>query len=1299
MVVECRSISKIRDKNGVTTGYVLADASGNNMHVPSNEIKAAIKSGKVIVSNLKLTKDNKLINDDIDIPRAFNALLDTIASSASVEYEKPRVNEFTISSKIKNTVYSLVSNLDVSLFKLCDNTTNTYTDINDKKSVESAIALLSNIKNGRVITLNTSDIYKLSSKKLAETLGIKCVGGYFNIDEPESTLIIIVNDGNGLRLKDTKLKAIKVIAASYNAYQAIDLFNCTIGIVESTKANINLVNSIITDYIKTSRCSVVPSALSYINNAFICDTNTATLTHLVCNSFYCENVDIIKCSGTAYIHNCKAVHSINKILIVATGLCMDNIEIESKDTVMKVNNHNMNVMKEFKEELSDIDDCEIKSKLIEILSAGFIVYSDHTVNIKSKSTIRTRTLFCRCNVSPKIELITEEEYRLLVNAEFIQDNLVEDLILYGGIAITDNTDIVFKNLIIPSYGKDNKHKNKDYVLAEGGIFLLDNKVNNFSITIENDIRAEGKNSEYDLGLVLDGLATISKIKPIKVYFNTPAYRILLSRGVALDIIDKESIPDKLSKVVMKEKMLGINSLDKIHEAVKEALSSVNLAGRYELNTGCMVEIPEKIVKGFGIKLKPTSINTYNSTEYSILKLLMKLPLNNLPFTTEVFNAINNNTKYVVDCYLLYSGDNVVVSRLDIAYHGILKIDSYVIVSNGKNLIYMTFIGNYKLFCGKSTPDTKFALSQLSKLEQIDFEQSVIKQNITLQTISNITEFIRVTRILINDTNTYILGGKDAVYSTVGDNEEILEFNCKCNKLALSGFDVTYNNEASLEIPSKVLCMDSIKTEYSYVNNLKEQFNDSLLLQLKQNNILNRLEEDDDSNYIKEAKASSIWQLAQDYKNEVINSRHSSIPFGLIEAILEFPVYNEITHEDFKKVLKKSSLNTNIGFITDSYYKINEFRFDGRFKKYENEFMGSIEWVYQIVLPSGEIMYYTTDLRLHEVMLILKSIASSNSEEAYENTLEYFKILRDIVIERNDNDKSLGYDEISHDFDILDAEYSKTVIVKTNRRISADEIYKMTPTQQNLDKLGSDMERFLDFKKKYSLHLALNKLTDRGLYTEIYKTKSALTGRHKGYGSRLALVICNKTGRIYLISLNNSYRLFLFRIPSLLDAFILRKQLILESGSSVRNISGLFQDCGWYQSGDLINTINNQLDNVKERNRYPKKYIHLLAYASEEPPVEASVDIGEASIKESNNTKNVMLKNYSNSYIMQYINMGALRLIPSIPKEYIFNKKLLTSNSNITISEYCNFNKDKFAYEVSDGTKFVSEYSLEELLDL
>ena len=61
-MLKAKCIQKFRDKNNIIKGYRLQDERGNTMDVNPYQLKIAIKQGKIDITNLILTSDNRLID-------------------------------------------------------------------------------------------------------------------------------------------------------------------------------------------------------------------------------------------------------------------------------------------------------------------------------------------------------------------------------------------------------------------------------------------------------------------------------------------------------------------------------------------------------------------------------------------------------------------------------------------------------------------------------------------------------------------------------------------------------------------------------------------------------------------------------------------------------------------------------------------------------------------------------------------------------------------------------------------------------------------------------------------------------------------------------------------------------------------------------------------------------------------------------------------------------------------------------------------------------------------------------------
>ena len=71
-MLKLKAVRKWYDRYGKVAGYTLCDELGNLKQVSNNDIKEAIKSHKVDIINLMITKDNKLIKKETDINYNIN---------------------------------------------------------------------------------------------------------------------------------------------------------------------------------------------------------------------------------------------------------------------------------------------------------------------------------------------------------------------------------------------------------------------------------------------------------------------------------------------------------------------------------------------------------------------------------------------------------------------------------------------------------------------------------------------------------------------------------------------------------------------------------------------------------------------------------------------------------------------------------------------------------------------------------------------------------------------------------------------------------------------------------------------------------------------------------------------------------------------------------------------------------------------------------------------------------------------------------------------------------------------------
>lgn len=97
-MLKLRAISKLYDRYGRVAGYILSDEFGNLRKVYNNDIKDAIKSGKVNVINLMITKGCRLIKKEVNVDYNINKV-NVILESYPYTHEANMIALYDINSQ------------------------------------------------------------------------------------------------------------------------------------------------------------------------------------------------------------------------------------------------------------------------------------------------------------------------------------------------------------------------------------------------------------------------------------------------------------------------------------------------------------------------------------------------------------------------------------------------------------------------------------------------------------------------------------------------------------------------------------------------------------------------------------------------------------------------------------------------------------------------------------------------------------------------------------------------------------------------------------------------------------------------------------------------------------------------------------------------------------------------------------------------------------------------------------------------------------------------------------------------
>lgn len=401
-------------------------------------------------------------------------------------------------------------------------------------------------------------------------------------------------------------------------------------------------------------------------------------------------------------------------------------------------------------------------------------------------------------------------------------------------------------------------------------------------------------------------------------------------------------------------------------------------------------------------------------------------------------------------------------------------------------------------------------------------------------------------------------------------------------------------------------------------------------------------------------------------------------------------------------------------------------------------MGKIDYLYQITFSDGSVEYYSADEGIDEVIGYLKRVIQRRSDRTFESFIDDYNLIKEaygnphiaadsMAHSMDSNYRNLVYMSVPGDkiyYAIKDAEdngeydrklhilnligmteYEYNHLINKGfptrdadryRNIDSEIIAKMPKSQELLDIMQMKEERFDELVKQAKLDKLTsdNKNVMLTSLVVLYMSKHRLSCTYKDYSTRICIGMCKNTGYCYLFTINKGYIIPALRIPSFKEAMILRKQII-EDEADIQKKSGILQDLGWNHSEELMETIELQLQGIKEADKYPQKYKYLVSYIPDEPEFEGNDNTSDTT---SSNEKYPLLKGFNQSYLMQFIQMGAVQMVTNIPAAYKRNKTYSIQGLGYNIIEYINKDNGLYAFQLGDDTKLISEYSLEELFE-
>lgn len=474
------------------------------MSVPSDKIKAAILSKQVIVSNLKVTSNNRLINEDIDVPKLFNTVADKISELSGVNHSKPYIDNFYFCTKFGETSAYLKCALDGkditfvvqdkqgrcvesllnsdTLPRVATILRRLYCNyVTDNKPVNNEIIQPKSEDNKqqfRLITLNSSQILH-NEKKIAEENGLSWDESdkRFSIVDENVNIVLNVDLYTDVTFKNSKVNGFRIVSAAYGYHDCVTLEYCEMQYLEAVNMCPRLCGCIVYNTANMDNGAVNCRALSYINSLKINNYKNIGLENVLGNNVYAHNVDLVLSADAEpqYIHNIDAKAE-SSIYITGNEWTAENITLATKLLRVNINQFNKNTDSNIQRALVELNGKYTYPNLYMIVCNHFVDANEvePLVDISRSISISIARLVWRCKFSPEIKLDTAEEFTRLYNAEIVQDIIPNTIkFLRGGIAITNNTNITFNNIRVAALYKS---KTKNYMLGASGIFLLDNAV-------------------------------------------------------------------------------------------------------------------------------------------------------------------------------------------------------------------------------------------------------------------------------------------------------------------------------------------------------------------------------------------------------------------------------------------------------------------------------------------------------------------------------------------------------------------------------------------------------------------------------------------------------------------------------------------------------------------------------------------------------------------------------------------------------------------------------------------------------
>lgn len=861
------------------------------------------------------------------------------------------------------------------------------------------------------------------------------------------------------------------------------------------------------------------------------------------------------------------------------------------------------------------------------------------------------------------KLVSEIRKQIPLNS--VMHKLSNKIKLYekGALFISNGCNWSVDSIIIDKSFKGNDPDEKV------GILFNENKLKDFSITILNSIkttsRSENEKSLKNLHIILEQLQKISEIKPINVMYGTQAYMILTNANVNINILNKDDMPENLIRRSTKEKVLGSNALEKLHnELSSNTLEHVSKT----INIEAIARIPEEYYKFFDVA--EASKDTKVAISDDINNILAIKLLRRFKQIPELFDkgALNElmGAKYSKELKteIIAPKSDIKIKKLIIADEEAKELEFIYIVLYKDLVLACAYASDFLISANiqlSTTEEYLRALNGISQLDTINFDSHTLKQELTLNKYDKESYLIDAIKVVIkNSFHFYSINKKLAVFPIQEDNYMITSIRATVKKGGLvlgSKFSSKYINELnSITIQKEKSFNDII----DYIN---DKYRDSTIIRLLNNRNKNTKE---NNSKLPEAEISLIYQFCTKYEGSILYTHkyRGQLAEDIIKEMFKLPMFTHIRYGDLEMALK------------------------------------GVKYIQRKV--SSSIVGDKIDLQVLELIGSHSEIDKCISE--YQACVKYVYILSD----------STSTDYILSQFNIL-----KLIDIFAKILIGKNSSLSKYTVEDYINYIGMAQVWKLDEFYKSIMHLDFKSVINNYAYE--YKDllipvfESSTTWYQSGERRRGKMpkdevkldrkpMICvdSTTGVMYLcISLIFDYEKQLggMKIPLLrLKNFRTACKLYRDMYRVERNRSmGLHIDMLVGET-NLCVAILNQYNNNDNRLDYGNKfqYTGFLAKKSvtaiyESP--EETLDNPSTDTKNSN-----ILKGYSLGILMKYVNMGGISIIPDIPTSYKLCKTLIAEGSNEQIDEYRDANSEYIIYDIR-GLIIKTEFELQELLDI